>query len=99
MPSTWDETRFIDGYPGKYAVLARRHGSRWYVAALNGTDKPLQLNLSLPMLAGKDVDFYYETADKKSLWPKSAVRKTKVGKDGKFKIMIQPMGGNIINSL
>ncbi len=99
VPSTWDETRFIDGYPGKYAVLARRHGSRWYVAALNGTDKPLQLNLSLPMLAGKDVDFYYETADKKSLWPKSAVRKTKVGKDGKFKIMMQPMGGNIINSL
>ncbi len=26
VPTTWDETRFIDGYPGKYVVLARRHG-------------------------------------------------------------------------
>lgn len=33
------ETRFIDGYPGRYVVLVRRHGSKWYVAALNGTDK------------------------------------------------------------
>ena len=99
VPSTWDETRFIDGYPGKYAVIARRHGSQWYVAALNGTDKPLQLNLSLPMLAGKNVNFYYDTADKKSLWPKSTVKNIKVGKDGKFKIMMQPMGGSIINSL
>ena len=99
VPTTWDETRFIDGYPGKYAVIARRHGSQWYVAALNGTDKPLSLNISLPMLAGKNVKHYYETADKKSLWPKSAVKNTKVGKDGKFKIVMQPMGGNIINSL
>ena len=99
VPTTWDETRFIDGYPGKYTVIARRHGSQWYVAALNGTNKPLSLNISLPMLAGKNVDFYYETADKKSLWPKSAVKKAKVGKDGKFKIVMQPMGGNIINSL
>lgn len=99
VPTTWDETRFIDGYPGKYAVIARRHGSRWYVAALNGTDKPLQLNISLPMLANKDVDLYFETADKKSLWPKSAIKKAKVGKDGKLKILMLPMGGNIIYSL
>lgn len=99
VPSTWDETQFIDGYPGKYVVLARRHGKKWYVAALNGTDKPLSLNLSLPMLAGKNVDFYYETADKKSLWPKSALKNTKVGKDGKIKVVMQPMGGNIIESL
>lgn len=26
VPTTWDEVRFIDGYPGKYVILARRHG-------------------------------------------------------------------------
>ena len=34
IPSTWDETRFIDGYPGKFVVLARRNGDRWYIAGL-----------------------------------------------------------------
>lgn len=96
VPTQWDETRFIDGYPGKYVVLARRHGDKWYVAALNGTNKPLSLNLSLPMLAGSEVSYYYETADKKNFWPKSAVKKTKVGKDGKMKITMQPMGGSIV---
>lgn len=96
VPTTWDETRFVDGYPGKYAVIARRHGNSWYVAALNGTDKALTLTLQLPMLAGQQVDYYYETPDKQSLWPKSAIRQTKVGKDGKMKIEMQPMGGSII---
>lgn len=37
LPTTWDETRLIDGYPGKFAVLARRKGERWYIGAINGT--------------------------------------------------------------
>ncbi len=96
VPTTWGETRFIDGYPGKYVLIARRHGDKWYVAALNGTNKPLSLNLSLPMLTGKEVSSYYETADKNSFWPKSAVKKTKVGKNGNVKIMMQLMGGSIV---
>lgn len=96
VPTTWDETRFVDGYPGKYAVIARRHGKRWYVAGLNGTNEAMTLNLQLPMLSGSDADLYYETPDKNSLWPKSAVKKTKVAKNGKVKITMQPMGGAII---
>jgi Glycoside hydrolase 97/Glycosyl-hydrolase 97 N-terminal/Glycosyl-hydrolase 97 C-terminal, oligomerisation len=36
LPATWDETRHVDGYPGRFAVLARRSGETWYVAAING---------------------------------------------------------------
>ena len=35
VPTTWDETRFIDGLPGEYVALARRSGNTWYVAAIN----------------------------------------------------------------
>ena len=35
VPTTWDEVRFIDGYPGKYVILARRHGDKWYIAGVN----------------------------------------------------------------
>lgn len=27
VPTTWDETTYIDGYPGRYCVLARRQGN------------------------------------------------------------------------
>ena len=59
IPTTWDEVRFIDGYPGKYVVLARRHGDTWYVAGINATQEPLKLKLSLPMFEGlKTVSLY-----------------------------------------
>ena len=35
LESTWDETRFIDGYPGEFVCLARRKAGKWYIAAIN----------------------------------------------------------------
>jgi hypothetical protein len=40
LPAAWDDTRFVCGYPGEYAVLARRCGDTWYLAGINGTDQP-----------------------------------------------------------
>ena len=45
VPTTWDETRLIDGYPGRYIVLARRQGATWYVAAINAGDEPVRLDV------------------------------------------------------
>jgi alpha-glucosidase len=36
LPTTWDETRWLDGYPGTHATVARRKGDTWFVAGLNG---------------------------------------------------------------
>lgn len=55
LPTAWDDTRFIAGEPGKYAALARRKGSTWYVAAINGTDSPLILPVDLSQLASGKV--------------------------------------------
>ena len=98
VPTTWDETQFVAGYPGKYAVVARRHGDKWYVAGLNGTDDAMRLTLKLPMLAGKSVTYYYETAnkDKKALWPTSQMKEVRVDKKGNFKVEMQPKGGLIL---
>lgn len=48
LPVNWDDVKFIDGFPGKYAVIARRSGNRWIVAGINGEDsqKNLMINLS-----------------------------------------------------
>lgn len=46
VPVAWDETRFVDGYPGRFVVLARRKGNIWYLGAINGREEPLELNLA-----------------------------------------------------
>ena len=45
VPTTWDDTRLVDGYPGRNIVLARRHGDAWYVAAINASEEPLKLDV------------------------------------------------------
>ena len=61
VPTTWDETRYIDGYPGKYVVMARRHADTWYIAGVSAEEQPVKLNLDLPMLSkGREVTIYEE---------------------------------------
>jgi len=55
VPTTWDETRFIAGYPGKYVALARRHGSQWFISAINAEEQPLKLTLDLNTIPGLDM--------------------------------------------
>lgn len=52
VPTTWDETKFIQGEPGKEMVLARRNGSNWYIAGINGENLQKNLSLQLPFLKG-----------------------------------------------
>lgn len=58
VPTTWDETRYIDGYPGKYAVIARRNGDTWYVAGVNAMETPM--TVSLPGFIGDNAKIYYD---------------------------------------
>lgn len=50
VPTTWDEVKFIDGYPGKYVVLARRNGDKWYIAGVNAQKETVKLSVDLTML-------------------------------------------------
>ena len=47
LPTVWDETRYVSGYPGESVVLARRSGTTWYVAGINGTDQQKTLDVDL----------------------------------------------------
>jgi hypothetical protein len=55
VPTTWDEVRFIDGYPGRYVIMARRCGNQWYVAGVNAEAQPLKRTISLPMFGAKSL--------------------------------------------
>ncbi|MBO7139652.1 MAG: glycoside hydrolase family 97 catalytic domain-containing protein [Prevotella sp.] len=97
IPTTWDETRFIDGYPGRYVVLARRHADKWYVAGLNANKEPLKLTLSLDMFApGTTLSQLNDVADKKGNITGVATLPLKTDKKQQAKITIQPNGGIVI---
>ena len=45
VPTTWDETRYIDGLPGEHVALARRSGKTWYIAAINACEPVQEYNV------------------------------------------------------
>lgn len=92
IPTTWDETRFIDGYPGRYCVLARRCGDTWYIAGINAQKEPLKLKLALPMLQkGGKADFY---SDDKRM--QLQLKELTVKDPQAVQLTIQPQGGVVM---
>ncbi|WP_302582139.1 glycoside hydrolase family 97 protein [Paraprevotella clara] len=92
VPATWDDVRFIDGYPGKYVILARRHGDKWYVAGVNAQQETLKTEITLPMWAsGTELQVY---ADDKEL--QGEVKSVKLGKKQTVKVTIPCNGGLMI---
>jgi hypothetical protein len=64
VPTTWDEVRLLDGYPGKYVVFARRKGTKWYIAGINAQKEAQKLKLKLPMIAEGTALKYYSDDEK-----------------------------------
>lgn len=90
VPTTWDETLLIDGYPGKYVVIARRNKNTWYVSGVNATNEALKLKLDLPMFAGKTVKVINDDKSKNSL-QSNATLKTSI-----LELTVQPNGGFVV---
>lgn len=91
VPTLWDEVKYIDGYPGKYVIMARRHGDTWYVVGINAEKETLKVEVELPMFAQGDVVKLY--SDDKDL--NGSLDEVKIKKNGKVKIEI-PCNGGIV---
>ena len=92
VPTTWDEVRFIDGYPGKYVILARRHGDKWYIAGVNAQKETLKLKVNLPMFSnGEKVKLF---SDDKAL--QGSVKQIEIGKKQELQLAIPCNGGVLI---
>lgn len=60
LPVAWDDTKLLAGYPGMEVVMARRKGDVWYIAGINGTNKPRTLCFLLKDLSvvGKKITLF-----------------------------------------
>ena len=94
VPTTWDEVRFIDGYPGKYIILARRHGSQWYVVGINAEQQTLKKTITLDMFeAGSALSIYSDDANLQG-----NVKQGKLNKKRRMTVTIPCNGGMVICS-
>lgn len=68
LPTAWDDTKLLAGYPGESVVIARKKGDVWYVAGINGKDEPAKLNFSLDRLdgCGTQVNLFADGSDNRS---------------------------------
>ena len=93
VPTQWDETVFIDGYPAKYCVIARRAGSKWYIAGNNASGANIPLTLDLPMLKKGSVVTLYSD-NKKDLEPQRT--ELKIKNPQAVKLNVAHQGGFVI---
>ena len=68
LPTAWDDTKLLAGYPGVEVVMARRKGDVWYIAGINGTNEPRTLRAPLAAIpvSGKQVSLFKDGTDDRS---------------------------------
>lgn len=86
LPRSWDDVRFIDGYPGRHAVIARKSGDSWYVAGFNAGDEARSVDLDLSFIEGRSGTLTTD-GDGERAFSQSPI------KAGKTSIGIKPRGG------
>ena len=94
VPTTWDEVKFIDGYPGKYVILARRSGDKWFVVGINADKQPLKKTVTLPMFEkNSQLTVYSDDAQLQG-----SVKQVKQNKKQQLTVVIPTNGGIVINN-
>jgi len=91
VPTVWDETVFIDGYPGKYCVLARRSKEKWFIAGINADKEVRKVKINFSALSGKALFLYSDDGNR---FPQ--MKKTALDKKGNITLVIQPGGGVVL---
>jgi alpha-glucosidase len=99
VPATWDEVRVLDGKIGEYIVIARRHGSDWYLGAI--TDAPRKLTVPLSFLGqgSFDATVYADSPESTQAPTKIAIAQKKVaavGPTSTLALDLAPAGGAAI---
>ena len=90
FPTTWDQSLFVDGYPGQYFVAARRSDDKWYVAGINGEKAARRLTLDLSAIGSADKAEIFTDTDNKWQMAHSIAESVDLKA---FEVTMQPNGG------
>ncbi len=96
LPTAWDDTKFIAGYPSESIIMARKRENSWYIAGLNGTNEEKTLTVDLSLIGEKisEITLYKDNlADKKEMQIE-----TISAKENSLEINTLPRGGFVIEA-
>jgi hypothetical protein len=92
LPNHWDDVKFIDGYPGKFVIVARKSGSKWYVAGINGESEAKRWTLDLSALR-KTKGTLIKDAEGDSMFEQQAIQ---LAQSKALEIEVKPNGGFVL---
>lgn len=90
LPVAWDEVKFIDGYPGKYLVLARKKGTKWYISGINSENTAKSIEINPELFGAKKGTLISDGTTQLSF------KQTVLDAKQKQTIVMQPSGGFVL---
>jgi alpha-glucosidase len=94
VPSTWDETQVLNGIPGQYVTIARRHGKEWYLGSMTNWDaRSLDLPLTFLGNGPYTAEIYQDAEDANQEPTHVSILKKKVNRSTHLKAQLASGGG------
>jgi len=88
IPTNWDDSKFIDGYPGKYVIMARKKDNVWHIVGINGENTAKEIEIDLSFVT--NVNGFIISENEKGFLLNPVSKKTKL------KITMKPNGGFVV---
>lgn len=97
VPTTWDETRVLNGRPARFITIARRKGREWYIGSITNWDpRELEIPLSFLGSGAYNAEIYSDGPNAATQPKESEVEKRKVDATTTLKLKLAPGGGAAI---
>ncbi|MFV5687627.1 glycoside hydrolase family 97 C-terminal domain-containing protein [Flavobacterium sp. ZT3R25] len=88
IPTNWDDSKFIDGYPGKYIVMARKKDNVWHIVGVNGENTTKEMEIDLSFVTNSKGFIISEN--------EKGFQQNAVSKSTKLKVTMKPHGGFVV---
>jgi alpha-glucosidase len=92
LPTYWDDVKFIEGFPGKYVVLARNRGNRWWIAGINGENTEREISLDLSTFKARQAQVIKDGEGSNYF----TISTESIPSDGRLTPKMKPLGGFFI---
>ncbi|MCV9929574.1 glycoside hydrolase family 97 protein [Flavobacterium sp. LS1R49] len=85
IPTNWDDSKFVAGFPGKYIVMARRSGNTWHIVGINGENTPKEIEVDLSFVKNQKGFIILED--------ENGFKQESISKNKKLIVKMKPNGG------
>lgn len=94
VPATWDETKVLNGVPGKYITIARRHGDDWFLGSMTDwTPRTLDVQLAFLGPGAYTAEIYADADDAAQFPTHVTIQKKTVHAADALQFHLAPGGG------